>query len=228
MSDTRVFVGSTSVPRLTADGGLIGLRGSRDGSAIVLPWYQALVNEVRVFAANAGSVTTPITWGATATIDVTKPIIWLSVPTSVIVIPLYIMIYMEAFGTNAQFECNAQVGTGGARTSGGTAITIKNLRSDAPNASSCTAYQGDNTPVFVGSTTNVAEFFRSGQQFAITKTTASATAAVSDPNRFEWLVGSGLVAPVVKGGGQIALHQGSQAGTGFAQLIFAELPSEAV
>jgi hypothetical protein len=195
------------------------------GELSVANWVQIQSLKGRVFCVNAGTVTTPITWDASGTIAVTKPIIWLSVPAETTVIPVYYSLYMEAFGTNAQFECNLTIGTGGSRTSGGTAVIPANLRTDMPQSSACTAYRGDNSPVFVGATANVSEIFRHGAQFAITKTAGSATVAATDPNKFEWRLADGLYLPIAKGSAQIAAHQGSQAGTGFATLIYVEIPS---
>jgi hypothetical protein len=218
------YIAAVTPQRVTADGPTLYQQGTRDGAVFSADWLIARMMEGRVFCASAGTVTTPITWDATATIDVTKPILWVSVPATVAVIPLEITLYMEAFGTNAQFECNAQVGTGGSRTSGGTALTPTNLRSDKPVTSSCTVYGGDSSPVFVGSTTNVSEFWRDGQQFAITKTTASATAAASDPNKFVWRLKDSGYGPIGAGASQIAVHQGSQAGTGFCKMVWVEVP----
>ncbi len=132
---------------------------------------------------------------------------------------------MEAFGSNAQFECNAVIGTGGSYTSGMTAITPVCTRSDIGTGSSCTVYAGGNSTVTVGSTAHLDVFWRDGQQFAITKTTASATASVSDPCNFVWRALDSGEVHVAGPNSQLAIHQGSQAGTGFVKLVYVEIDS---
>jgi hypothetical protein len=147
---------------------------------------------------------------------------FLDVPSGTTIFPLEISIYMEAFGSNAQFECEALTGTG-AVSAGGTAMTITNMRSDAPYSTNCTATSditGGTAP-----TANVNAFWRDGQQFAITKSAASATAAASDPNKFVWRYTDGLFCPIVVGAGQLLVTQGSQAGAGFGKIIFIEVPT---
>mgnify|MGYP001580350991 CR=1 FL=1 len=203
-------------------------RYNRRGELITSEFVFQAALDGRLYCASAGALTTPVTFGATATIDVTKPVIWGSVPSGTTIIPVALVLYYEAFGTSAQCEFEAKIGTGGARTSGGTLVTATNMRSDAPNTSQVTWYQGDNTPVFVGSTTNVSRFWRDGEQFAITKTAGSATASASDPHRFVWKLMDSYAAPVAVGASQIAVHQGSQAGTGFCDVYYVELPTVSV
>jgi hypothetical protein len=147
---------------------------------------------------------------------------FLSVPLGTTVIPVSIDLYMEAFGTTAQFECLAAVGTGGV-SAGGSSMTITNLRTDAPNTSACTATSDLTGATYM--TTNLSEFWHDGQQFAITKSAGSATASASDPIKFSWSVKDALYTPVIVGAGQLAVLQGSQAGTGFGHIIFVEVPT---
>src|SRR3990167_505658 len=114
MSDVRGVSGVTTVTRVSKDDAFIGLRTQRDGALFTSEWIHGLSEEGRVFVGNGGSVTTPITFGA-GTIDTTEPDFDLSVPAGTLVIPLQIRAYLEAYGTDAQFECMASVGTGGAQ-----------------------------------------------------------------------------------------------------------------
>lgn len=183
--------------------------------------------EGRLFALDVGTLTAPSTWTATATISGTKAAAFISVPAGTTIIPVFIRLYMEAFGSNAQFECMASIGTGGSCTSAnGTLTTPTNLRTDAPNASTTSCYGICTANVYP--TANISEFWRDGQQFAITKTAGSATASVSDPNNFVWKYTDGFAAPVIVGPGQLGVYQGSQAGTGFCQIIWVEYPSAMV
>lgn len=224
-TDMSVITGVSSVSRATEDDHRMNARSTRDGALFTADWIMAMCLEGRVFCAQAGLLTTAITWTATATNDQTKPAVFIDVPSGTTIVPIEIQLYMEAFGTNAQFECEAITGTGGV-SAGGTAVSITNMRSDAPFTSLCTA-----TSDITGGTactTNVNAFWRDGQQFAITKSAGSATAAAGDPNKFVWRLTDGLYAPVVVGAGQLMVTQGSQAGTGFCKVIFAEVPSTSI
>ncbi len=224
-TDMRVFSGVSSVTRATEDDHRMDVRSDRSGIIITEEKIMALSQEGRVFCAQAGLLTTEITWTATATNDQTKPAVFIDVPSGTTIIPVEIQLYMEAFGSTAQFECEAITGTGGV-SAGGTAVVITNMRTDAPFASLCTA-----TSDITGGTactTNVNAFWRDGQQFAVTKSAGSATVAVSDPIKFVWRYSDGKYAPVVVGPAQFMLTQGSQAGTGFAKIIFVEIPSSSI
>jgi hypothetical protein len=221
----RGITGVSSVTRATDDGHVMDLRMTRDGTPFSAEWLLGLAMEGRVFNASAGALTTPITWTSTATIDGTKAAFFLSAPAGTCVIPVSIALYMEAFGTTAQFEVMAAVGTGGV-SAGGSAVTIQNLRSDAPYTSNCTVTSDLTGATYM--TTNIAEFWRDGQQFAITKSAGSATAAASDPIKFEWTYVKSKVAPILIGAAQLGVFIGSQAGTGFCTVQWVEIPTTSV
>lgn len=226
MTESRGVVGVSQVVR-TKDDTRHGLRLVADGALVSQDWLMACAMEGRVYVGNSGTVTTPITFTATATIDTTKPEYDILVPSGTIVIPVEIRVYFEAFGTNAQSEVMASVGTGGAQA--GTAITPKNLRVDLPNTTACTVHRTGTGATYM--TAGVSEFWRDGQQFAITKTTASATAAVSDPNLFIWRYSDSGIAPVLysaSASSRLNVFQGSQAGTGFITVTWVELPVAAI
>ena len=215
----------TSAISVGSEGDDVYLRGLRDGTILTAEWIMAQTIRGRLMCAQAGLLSTAISWTATATNDQTKPAVFIDVPSGTTIFPLEINLYMEAFGTNAQFECEAVTGTGGV-SAGGTAVTITNMRSDAPYKSNCTA-----TSDITGGTActaNVNAFWRSGKQFAITKTAESATVASWDPNQFIWRYTDGLYCPIVVGHGQLMVTQGSQAGTGFCKVIFIEVPTSEV
>lgn len=208
----------------TGDGSDVYLRSVLNGSLAIADFFAVMALTGRMFTVNGGLVTTPVTWTATATIDITKPVLFGVVPSDKAIIPVSLWLYMEAYGTNAQFECDAVIGTGGSYTSGGTARTPVNTRSDITAGSGATFYEGGATIVVVGATTKLNRFWRDGEQFAITKTTASATAAVHDPNKWSWSAKNTGEIHVAGPDSQIAIHQGSQAGTGFVSLTYVELP----
>lgn len=209
----------------SGDGSDVYLRSVLNGSLAIADFFAVMALTGRMYTINAGLVTTAVTWTATAAIDITKPILFGTIPAGTAIIPVSLWVYMEAFGTNAQAEFDAIIGTGGSYTSGMTARTPVKTRSDLTGGSGVTWYEGGNTTVTVGSTANINRFWRDGQQFAITKTTASATASVSDPNKFKWSAKETGEIHIAGPSSQLAIHQGSNAGTGFAGLTYVELPS---
>ena len=231
MSDMRGVTGVSTVIRPAGDDDFRMLRLQHDGAAFVTEWEMGLALEGRVYVATAGTVTTPITFGA-GTIDTTEPDFDMSVPASTLVIPLEIRVYMETYGTNAQFECMASVGRLGVLGStGATTVTPTNLRMDAPFTSTVSIVSNVDASGATYMTGNVTEFWRAGQQFSITKTTASATAAVDDPNLFIWRRSESRVAPVLystAGITRLNVFATSQAGSGFITVIYAELPGSAL
>ena len=209
----------------SGDGIDVSIRALLSGEIGIADYFAIKALKGQMFNASSVSVTTPTTWTAAAAIDITKPALFLSVPSGKAIIPVLVMLYMEAFGSNAQFECQGVIGTGGSYTSGGTAITPICTRSDVSNTSGCAVYAGGNSIATVGQTAKLNYFWRDGQQYAITKTTASATASVSDPNRFVWRVKDDLNINIAGPDSQLQINQGSQAGTGFVTLVYVEIPS---
>ncbi len=185
---------------------------------------------VQSFLGNAyyigsADVTSPTTWTATATIDITKPVLFINVPTGKVLIPAHIELYMEAFGTTAQFECQAVSGTGGSYASGMTAIVPVNMRTDLANNSGLSCYAGGNTAVTVGQTANLNIFWRDGEQFAVTQ--GAALVNQSNDNRHKYVWDAAVNNSIVLCGpnAQLQVNQGSQAGTGFIKLIGVVLDS---
>mgnify|MGYP001562518375 CR=1 FL=1 len=80
-----------------------------------------------------------------------QPALFGIVPADKAIIPVSLWFYVEAFGSNAQAELNAVIGTGGSYTSGMTSRTAVCTRSDITGGSGVTWYQGDNSTVVVGS-----------------------------------------------------------------------------
>ena len=181
----------TSAVSVGSEGSDVYVRSLRDGTLLSAEWIMAQTMRGRLMCAQAGVLTTAITWTATAANDQTKPAMFLDVPSGTTIFPLEIALQMEAYGTNALFECAAITGSGGV-SAGGTAMTITNMRSDAPYTSNCTG-----TSDITGGTactTNVNEFWKSGLQKAITVSTAVANVANSgkDFYTFTWRYSDGL------------------------------------
>lgn len=217
----------TSAVSVGGEGDDVYLRGLRDGTVLSADWILAQTIRGRLMCASAGSLSTAITWTATAACDQTKAAVMVDVPSGTTIFPLSINLQMEAYGTNAIFECAASTGSGGV-SAGGTAVTVANMRSDAPYKSNCTV-----TSDLTGGTaltTNDAEFWRSGLQIAITMATAVNNIANcgKDFYNFSWNYKDGLYCPIVVGAGQLVVTQGSNAGTGFCKIIWIEVPTTEV
>ena len=209
----------------SGDGKDVYLRALLSGELAFADYYAISALRGRVFTAASASVSTPTTWTATSTIDVTKSMFMAVVPSGIAIIPMNIEVYYEAFGTDAQMELQALIGTGGSRTSGMTAITPVRTRSDIGGAGSVTCWAGGNTTVTVGPTAKINYFWRTGLQFAITKTASSATVAASDPYRFVWSALAESSFNIAGPDSQLVINQGSQAGTGFVTVQYIEIPS---
>ena len=209
----------------SGDGDDVYLRAMLSGELGFADYYAISALRGRVFTAASISVTTPTTFEATSTIDVTKSLFMAVVPSGVAIIPMNIEVYFEAFGTSAQTELQALIGKGGSRTSGMTAITPVRSRSDIGGGGNVTCWMGGNSTVTVGPTSNINYFWRTGKQFAITKTAESATVSSWDPNRFVWSALADSSFNVCGPDSQLVLNQGSQAGTGFVKVQYIEIPA---
>lgn len=200
-----------------------------DGSLVLTSPEQAYANAGRVFVVNAGTGTTPITFGA-GTIDTTEPDLDLEVPlgAQVKVVLLEIHIQMEAFGSDALFEGMAAVGLGGVfGTTGGTAITPANARTDRPYNSVCRAIGNVDASAATYMTSNVFEIFRFGLEKVATVGTGD-----DDSNRlgnsYTWSARQSGVYPYLIANGAVArlnVFASGQAGTGFIRCVYAELPN---
>lgn len=209
----------------SGDGVDVYLRALLSGEIGIADYFAISALRGRVFTASSVSVSTPTTWTATATIDVTKSMFLAAVPSGYAIIPMNIEVYYEAFGTDAQMELQALIGTGGSRTSGMTAITPVCTRSDLGTGSACTVWAGGNTTVTVGPTAKINYFWRDGLQFAITKTASSATVSAADPYKFTWSAIRDSSFNIAGPDSQLVINQGSQAGTGFVKVQYVEIPA---
>jgi hypothetical protein len=206
----------------TADDQYSKLQGTRDGAIWNADWVLARSQEGRVFVANAGSVTTPITFGA-GDITEAEMDLFISVPSGTAIGILDVAINMEAWGTSLIFQCMAKTGTGGT-VGAGTAVTPRNLRSDAPFTSNCTVTAA--ATVTSGVALTGPEFFRDGLMIVNSVTTADEIAATLK-QRFTWNHKDAGYIPIVVGGTGTgcAVYASSQAGTGFITVTYVEIPS---
>lgn len=230
MADVRGVTGVSAVTRPDADDAFHYLRTQRDGALFTSDWVMGLAMEGRVYVANAGTLSAPITFSASNTIIGTENDLDVSVPAGTLVIPLEIRLNMESFGSTLQFQAMAMVGTGGAADSG-TTLTPTNLRTDAPNASVSTIVAAGGASA-TAQTTNLSEFWRVGTQFAADKTSASATTDQQDDNELHiWRHTDNAAPPIMYSSSvasRLSVHVASESGTGFIVFTYAELPGAAI
>ncbi len=224
MSDIRYVTGTSAVDRVTADDQYLAVQGTRDGAIYTADWFRARAFEGRMFVANGGTGTSPISF-STGNIDTTEPDLWVSVPLGTTIIPVEIVIKFETWGTAALLEIMASTGTGGSYSSGGTAVTPKNLRADAIVTSGCTIYSAVDASGVTYMTTNVAEFYRDGLQSALTIATVT---SYGQPETYKWNALTSAVQPIVTGAGQLAIFCPSQTGSGFINFTYVEVPSTSI
>lgn len=224
MSDIQGFAQQLNVGR-TTDGNRVGIRTTRDGALIALPWYQALVLEGRVFGIHAGSVTTPIAGHAAIDADQPEAAAWFADGTAAI--PLSIRATMETGATTlAQggMMCAVSNIAVGAGTS--TAATPFNLNMASnvgitTGATAGVAYTGNGTdPLTAGN------FLELARVSAVVDADA-ATSGIVLPSLF-WSAATGAVAPIIQDVGSILLYGEAAANTLFGEIVWAEIPESAL
>jgi len=226
MSDLRLRRQTSSVTRLSDDDRWMDLRGTRDGSMITADWLTAMALEGRCFGCNTGVDTSPDTF--TAAYDATKPDILVTVPSGTTIIPVFIQVNMEDTGTVAVVDIVAVASSVYDAAYTGTALTIYNMRMDAPYASLCTAaavISANGTTPLSG---NFVEFWRGTGGLAEDAFDGNATPTNELISRTAWNVKDSLVPPVIVGQGSLNIYAGAQAGKGFITAIWVEVPSTSI
>lgn len=193
------------------------LKALRDGSMSAADVVTGWSLEGRVFTINAGTVTTPITFGA-GDITETEHDCLVTANSGFQLVPLSIQLCMEAYGTTAIFQYMAKVGAG-ATAGAGTSVTPECTNRAIDRGSSATCTVAATVTSGVGMTSGH-EFWRGGSQKTVTR--ATVTEALQDPMNFYWSWKNDGILHV---GSQIAIYAASQAGTGFIVLTYAEIPT---
>ncbi len=226
MAEARIYAAQESVGR-TSDGEYIGLRGTRDGALIALPWIQACIWEGLGFSVGYGAAanedTDPGTFGAGgADLDEFDMLQTLPANGSVGIIPILFKPVFEDIGTVLAVDILLCYGSGGIVGANSVSQTPVNLRSDSNNTSACTvAGLGDDggTVITIGS-----YIYREGG----THLTGIADTPATLLN-LEWSAQKVGYAPVIVGASrQVAAFLASQAGTGYITYQWLELPAEAL
>ena len=134
-----------SIQRVS-EGNNLQARGTRDGALFTASWYDAHALEGRLFSANMGSVTTPLTFLITLA---NRPDAWIRVPDGTMIIPLSVTVALEAYtGTNTEIDIRTAQNDIGNGTSSAATVGPQSNHTGAPYASNCVARQlatGDTT-----------------------------------------------------------------------------------
>lgn len=220
--DSRIKAFLSTIAR-TTKGNWVDQAGLADGTPFTADWLLKLALDGRMYIANIGTGTAPVTGGG-AYVN-TAPDVDMSVPAGVLVIPIFAKVVFETAGTSLLNEVVGVVGRGGviAPTSA-TAVTPACTRLDAPNGPSRATIVSDGTGATY-MTDNIDEFWRDGAPMSITKTSASATVSSIDPPIAPWSALATGHWPIMYSPNQITrlnLFFASQAPTYFAQLVYVE------
>lgn len=218
MSDIRV-VASTTPTRKTANDGFISPRALRDGTLVSIPWYDALALEGRVFVAQNGDETTPLTFLALAA---NRPDAWIRVATSTIVIPLSCTVTIEAgAGTVTEIDLRTAQNDIGNGTSTAASVGPLASKTSAPIASTSTVRHLATADTTAG--TNEVTVWRKTLPFAM---------ATTEGNEFPTfdITREMMGYPVLVGPASIMLYISATTtqATGFVTWKWAEIPSNTV
>jgi len=219
------FVQQDNISR-ASDGAPAGIRLTRDGAIVGIPWVQALCLEGRVFGAQEGSASTTIVgagqFGAAA-IDLDEFDYLQTIPQTVVVIPVFYSVGYSVVGSVDETGMALVWGSGGIIASG-IALTPFNMKTGSSNTSSCTVVGlGDDG----GTAITLAGLINHD-------ITVGLTGAAASPQQFvpSWSVATASFAPVLEGltgtGRQVAGFHPSQAGSGYVVSNWVELPINAV
>uniref|UniRef100_A0A6H1ZV11 Uncharacterized protein n=1 Tax=viral metagenome TaxID=1070528 RepID=A0A6H1ZV11_9ZZZZ len=215
---------TTSVQR-PDEGAEVELRLIRDGSIAIADYITAMSLEGRIMSTNAGTVTTPIECGAGG-IDTTEPDLIVIAPATVAIIPIEIIINVEAYGSTAIFEAMWSFGLGGVQGTV-TAGTVQNTNTLSAYQSQCTSGNASGADSTYW-TSKAVEVARWNAAKAVTVSTADDDSAWP-PVQFVWTAASSGVLPVISGtGAGFMVFASAQASTAFITAKWIELPVSAV
>ncbi len=202
-----------------SDGRPIDLRATRDGSPFSADWFTALALEGRVFVANGGTDTSPITFAGAYDADAGD--FTIDVPDGTAIIPIFVEVNLQTTGASL-FEVIMLASRTLVAVSSGTSVTPVAFRTDAPistntTVSAAVAGAGMTDP----NTAGAYEFYRSGYP--------SDPDVAGNPNpRYSFSALREGVAPVLVGPASLTVYASGTSGTGFITAIWAELPESAI
>ena len=219
MTDSRVSARTSGVARTApnVNNNNVAQAAFTDGSAFAADHGLLLATNGDIYVANGGSGTAPATFAGL--FDADGPDFAIEVPDATTIVLLAINIHLQTFGTTALNEVVAAVSTtAGAVGSSGTLVTPRNLRTGNSSTSGCTV----NVAVDAAGGTaqsNPYEFIRQGFQLA------EDMAATEDwaERTWNWSAKQTGIYPVLDGVSSLFIHAGTQAGTGFITVTYAEM-----
>ncbi len=213
---------TTSVER-KSEGAEVYMRMLRDGTVGVADWIALLSLEGRVITANAGTATTPITFGAGG-LDTTEFDLHVAVPSGAVIIPLELMVSFDTVGTALLLEVVMTSGKG-STAGAGTTITPVSSNPNTGFVSACTVTAASTATSGVYPTSEVDEIFHGGRQLAIDIATVG---QIREQETWRWFAKDSGILKVVGPSAQLVVFAAAQAGTGFITLKYAELPSTSI
>lgn len=223
MSNIYGFTQQDNVAR-ASDGTSVGIRATRDGALLQIPWIQALCLEGRVFGIQCGDGTLdPVGAGAfgVGVNDLDEFDYLHTIPDTVAILPIYYSVGYTVIGTAGEAGIALGWGTGGVINGGIAANTIFNLKPASSNTSSCTvATLGDD----VGTVITLAGMIYHNISTALTGV-AGTPAQFVPPYSIKT---TGFV-PVLEGALQMAGFSGGVvAPAGYITSYWVELPISAI
>lgn len=229
MTDARIVREVSNVSRGTADGALTALRGTRDGAVFQTDWYLAAALEGRAFGINTGTGSSPDTM-TTASLDVAKPDLAITVPAGTTIFPVYIEYSIEDTDGVGVLDVVAVASSADTQVlSGGTALTIYNMRTDAPVSSNCSAASVLASAGVTPYTGNYIEFFRGYAGDVTDQHVVSTSQTVATASRYHWSASKTMVPPVLTGVSQICVYcTGPGALKGWITVLWVEMPSNSI
>jgi len=191
MSNVQIISRSTSHDTVS-EGAVRSQIGTPDGVAYSADYILSKTLEGRVFHANVGDLTTPVTFRVAADADQPESVI--DVPTGTLIVPINIQVHLEdSAGTNNEIIALANPALVGAGTS--TVGTILSARVGSNRTSACKhyfTYSGNGT-----APSGYVQFWHTGVAFADVAT---------DPTRvYEWSITKDAPVAIV-GPGSLVLH----------------------
>lgn len=222
MSDIR-FQSQILSPAVVGESDMRLANGTRDGAIFTADWYTQMAIEGRVYTVNIGTGTSPTTLNATYA--AAEPDLWVHVPSGTAIIPIFLSVGFEDTGTAQVLDVLGMVSSTGDSAVTGTALTIKNNRTDAPNASVCTA-----TAVVTAAGTdphagNFYEFWRPYAGFGEDAFNGSTGWVNNNIAGTSWSARVATSLPIVANGGSLAVYASGQAATGFIVASWVEIPT---
>ena len=207
MTDIRLSAGVTPA-RATDDDHKLLVAGLRDGSLITAPWALARAIEGKVFTAQLGTNSAPITGDA---YDADQPFIALDVSDGFAAVLLKIQVYIEAASGLAN-EVIAETSAVKAEAGTSTPITPVNHKTNGGAPAGTTAfgaYSGNAVAVTGG-----VEFWRDGDPYI--------QAATSQNSLYVWTYEAGPIVLVDASSVQVHLA-GAADPTGYARITYVEM-----